>query len=103
MKYAVIKLQGHQYKVEEGTTILVDKLADPKKPDPRVLLLVDGDKVTVGKPEVKGASVTFKVLAEEEKGEKVTVLKYKAKSRYRRKTGFRPVYTKLQVSKITSK
>ena len=49
MKYAVIRLKGHQYKVKEGEEILVDHL-DSKKIEPEVLLISEGDKVEVGKP-----------------------------------------------------
>lgn len=98
MKYAVIKFQGHQYKVSEGQELLVDKLVGQSEPE--VLLVADNDKVTVGKPTVKGAKVKVKVVAGEEKGEKLDIFKFKAKSRYRRKTGFRPVYTRLLIEKI---
>ncbi len=100
MKYAVIALQGHQYKVAEGEEILVDKLGKTK-PEAEVLLVVNDDKVTLGKPNVKGAKVSLKVVTEEVKGEKLYIRKYKAKSRYKKKTGFRPKYTKLLVQKIT--
>lgn len=100
MKYAVIALQGHQYKVSEGEEFLVDKLGETK-PEAEVLLVVNDDKVTVGKPNVKGAKVSLKIVTEEVKGEKIHIRKFKAKSRYRRKTGFRPKYTKLLVQKIT--
>jgi large subunit ribosomal protein L21 len=100
-KYAVVSINGNQYKVSEGEEILVDKLASDKF-TPDVLLLVDDDKVKVGKPKVRGANVKFKVLNDSEKGKKVRILKYKAKSRYRRKMGFRPQYTRLLVEKITA-
>lgn len=99
MKYAVIRLQGKQYKVSEGEEILVDRLGS-KKPEADVLLVVDDGKVKVGKPKVIGSKVNLKVVDQEEKGEKIRVFKYKAKSRYRRKMGFRPVYTRLLVEKI---
>lgn len=99
-KYAVIRLQGHQYKVSEGEEILVDKVLDPKKFKAEVLLVSDDGKTNIGKPVVKGAKVTFKVVKEEEKGEKIHIRKYKAKSRYRKHTGFRPQYTRLLVQKI---
>lgn len=101
MKYAVIKLGGQQFKVSEGQEIKVGKLKDVKKVEPEVLLVVDGEKVNLGKPTVKGASVKIKVLAEVEKGEKLDIYKFKAKSRFRKHTGFRPQYTKLLVEKIS--
>lgn len=99
MKYAVIKYQGHQYKVAEGQELLVDKLLD--KSEPEVLLVADDGKVKVGKPILKEAKIKIKILAEEVKGEKLDIFKFKAKSRYRRHTGFRPQYTKLLIEKIS--
>ncbi|KKQ51593.1 50S ribosomal protein L21 [Candidatus Woesebacteria bacterium RIFCSPHIGHO2_01_FULL_39_17] len=98
-KYAVIKIKGNQYRVSEGDEILVDKLDG--KPEAEVLLSVDGEKIKVGKPKVRGAAVKIKVVNQEEKGKKITVLKYKAKSRYRRKKGFRPVHTKVLIENIS--
>src|SRR3990167_7333517 len=98
MKYAVIKLQGRQYKVEEGEEILVDKFTE-KKVSPEVFLVIDGKEMKIGKPVVKSAKVKIKVMGNE-KGEKIMVQKFKAKSRYRRKMGFRPQYTRLLIEKI---
>jgi large subunit ribosomal protein L21 len=98
--YAVIKIQGHQYKVKEGDSILVDKLKDSKNLKFDVLLLVNGKEVKLGKPFLKDPKLDVKVLGEE-KGKKLHILKYKAKSRYRRKMGFRPQYTKLLIEKIS--
>lgn len=98
-KYAVLRIGGKQYKAEEGKEILVDKMLDLKA-QPEVLLTVDGDKVSVGTPLVKDAKVTIKVVEEMVKGEKIDVYKYKAKSRYRKHTGFRAQMTKLLVEKL---
>jgi large subunit ribosomal protein L21 len=98
-KYAVIRITGKQYKVEEGQEILVDKIVDPKKVGVEVLLVADGDKVSVGKPTLKN-EVKIKVITELEKGEKIEIYKFKAKSRYKRHTGFRAQYTRLLVEKI---
>jgi large subunit ribosomal protein L21 len=100
-KYAVIRLQGKQYRVSEKDEILVGKITDFKKIDPEVLLFVDEKTTKVGKPLVKGASVKVKVLVELEKGTKVDVYKFKAKSRYRKHIGFRPQYTRLLIEKIS--
>jgi large subunit ribosomal protein L21 len=97
-KYAVIRIQGHQYKVGEKQEILVDLLGETK-PEAEVLMVVNDDKVEVGKPTLK-TKVDLKVVEPEVKGEKIYIRKYKAKSRYRRKTGFRPKYTKLLVQTI---
>jgi large subunit ribosomal protein L21 len=100
MKYAVIRLQGRQYKVSEGEEVLVDKMNDLKL-TPEVLLVADGEKVEVGKPVVKDAKVTIKILKEMEQGEKIEVYHFKAKSRYRKHTGFRPQFTRVLVEKIS--
>jgi large subunit ribosomal protein L21 len=99
MKYVILRISGHQYKVSEGQEILVDKLKGGKLV-PEVLLFTDGEEVLVGKPVLNEVKVNLKVLGEE-KGEKIDVRKYKAKSRYRKHIGFRPQYTRLLVEKIT--
>lgn len=100
-KFAVIRINKNQYKVKEGEELLVDKLSDLKKIEIEVLLLVDGKKVKIGKPLVKDAKVKLKVVKDLEKGKKIHVLKYKAKSRYRKHIGFRPQYTRLIVTSIS--
>lgn len=96
--YIVIDISGKQYIVGEGDEILVDKVKSEL--NPRVLLQVERDKVRIGKPDLAKVKVGLKVVEESVKGEKVVVSKYKAKSRYRRKKGFRPLYTRLLVEKI---
>jgi large subunit ribosomal protein L21 len=98
--YAVIKIQGQQYRVSEGDEILVDKI-DGKKPEYEVLLTKKNDKTDVGRPALKKDKVKIKVIDEAVKGEKMHIRTYKAKSRYRRKKGFRPLYTKLRIEKIS--
>jgi len=100
-KYAVVRIGGKQYKVEEGKEILVDKLIEPKKLEPEVLLFVDGEKVKVGKPTLKDVKISLKVVTKLEKGEKVDVYKFKAKSRYKKHIGFRAQYTRLLIGKIS--
>lgn len=99
-KFAVIRITGKQYRVVEGQEILVDKMNDLKV-TPEVLLIVDGEKIEVGTPVLTKAKVTVKVLAELEKGEKIDIFKYKAKSRERRHVGFRAQYTRLLIEKIS--
>ncbi len=102
MKYAVVDIAGKQYKIEEGQELIVDRLeADGKTVFDKVLLVVDGDKAEVGSPEVSGAKIEAEVL-ENLKGEKIRVLKYKAKSRYRKVRGFRASQTKIKITKIVS-
>ena len=101
MKYAVVRIKGHQYKVSEGEEVLVDYLGE-EKPEPEILMVVDDEKVTVGKPVVKEAKITIKVLADLEKGEKIHIRKYKSKSRYKKHIGFRASLTRLLIEKITA-
>ena len=104
--FAIIKTGGKQYKVKEGDTLKVERLN--KKEGDKVefsdVLLVsekDGSKMKLGTPKVNGAKVTAKVV-DEAKGKKITVIKYKSKTRYRRKKGHRQWYTALKVEKIAA-
>jgi len=99
--YAVVETGGKQYKVSPGQIIEVEKLSasgDTVELD-KVYLVADGDKVTVGNPTVPGAKVIANVVGNG-KGDKVTVYKFKAKVRYRRKKGHRQPYTKLAIKEI---
>jgi large subunit ribosomal protein L21 len=100
MSYAIIRIKGKQYKVSQGDEILVDK-TEEKAPKCDVLLVVGDKEVKIGKPLVSDAKVILKIV-EQVKGKKISVQKFKAKSRYRRKIGFRPQLTKMLVEKITS-
>ena len=103
MKYIIVEAGGKQYKAVEGGVITVDLL--PKEVGDAVtledvLLVVDGKKVVVGTPTIKGAKVQATVL-EHYKGRKILVFKYKARQNYRIKTGHRQRYTRLQVETIS--
>ncbi len=97
--YAVIRVKGSQYKVSLGEEFLVGKVADEEL-EAEVLMVSSDGKVKVGVPKVKGAKVSLSVLEREEKGKKLHVRTFKAKSKYRRKIGFRPVHSRLKVEKI---
>ncbi len=102
MKYAILESGGKQYRAVEGSTIEVDLLQAEEGEVislPGVLLLVDGDNVSVGTPTVTGATVKATVLGTV-KGPKLTVFKYRPKKRYRVKTGHRAKYTKLMINSI---
>lgn len=102
MIYAVILINGNQYKVSEGDELLLEGTRGGEEIKLKeVLLLVDEKKVLVGTPTVKGAKVTAEVLGRE-KGKKLRVSRYKAKSRYRRTRGHRTLYTRLKIQKITA-
>ncbi len=100
--YAIIETGGKQYKVSPGQTIEVERLGvaegDTVEMN-RVLLIADGDRLTVGTPTIEGARVTATSQGEG-KGKKIIVLKYKPKVRYRKKTGHRQLYTRLAIDKI---
>ncbi len=102
MKYAIIESGGKQYRAVEGSTIEVDLLnaeVGQQVPLESVLLLVDGDQITVGAPVIGKARVNATVL-EHVKGPKIVVFHYRPKKRIRTKTGHRQQYTRLQVNSI---
>lgn len=102
-KFAVIKLAGTQLRVKEGNSYEVKKLKGNKGDKveiSEVLLVADGDDTKIGTPYVEGAKVTLEITSQK-KGEKVKVFKYKAKSRYRRSYGHRPLITRVLVKKIS--
>ncbi len=101
--YATIEFKGKQYKAEKDVVLTVDKLdaENGTKIDiDTVLLVSDGDKISVGAPYVKGAKVTVEVV-ESFKDKKILVLKYKSKKDYHRLIGHRQQYTKVRVLDVT--
>lgn len=101
MKKAVILTGGKQYVVTEGETIEVDLIKDVSKTTSfEALLVIDGDKTTVGAPLVSGVKVTADVVEADEKGEKVLAIRYKAKKRVHKVRGHRQRHTTLKISKI---
>lgn len=101
MKKAVVKIGGKQYIVAEKETLLVDLLPEgTKELKLDALLLIDGDDIKVGQPLVEGVKVTAKVAEELVKGEKIRVIRYKAKKRVHKEIGHRQKYTKLEVVSI---
>jgi large subunit ribosomal protein L21 len=100
--YAIIETGGKQYRVTEGQTIAVERLEIEEGASielDRVLLIGEGENVTVGRPVVDGARV-LAVCEENGRGDKIIVFKYKPKVRYRRKNGHRQEYTALNIEKI---
>ena len=97
--YAVVETGGKQYRVEKGTTLLVDRLSaeEGAKVDLRAVALLDKDLVT-GKDAEK-VKVEAKV-AGHERGPKIRVFKYRAKKGYRRQAGHRSELTRLEVTEI---
>ncbi|MBI9046219.1 MAG: 50S ribosomal protein L21 [Anaerolineaceae bacterium] len=102
MKYAIVENGGKQYKAIEGENIVVDLLPQEAGEEftfDNVLLSVDGDDVVVGTPSVDGVKVKTTIV-KHEKGPKIVIFKYRAKQRYRVKTGHRQQYTRLQIVSI---
>jgi large subunit ribosomal protein L21 len=102
MKYAIVESGGKQYRAVEGGTLEVDRLpveAGANVKLEQILLLADGENITVGTPLVKDSPVWTKVI-EHFKGEKVIIFNYSPKKRIRVKTGHRQNYTRLLVEQI---
>jgi len=101
-KFAIIGIGGKQFRVSEGDTIVVEKVAEKKDKTVKinhVFLIADGDDVKIGTPLVEGASVEAKIL-EVKKGDKIRVFKHKPRKRYHREKGHRQFEMKLEVEKI---
>ncbi|MGH2536242.1 MAG: 50S ribosomal protein L21 [Candidatus Promineifilaceae bacterium] len=102
--YVIVECGGRQYRAEEGSSFTVEKLpyeVGAQIELDKVLLVGDGDNVTVGRPNVAGVSVKATVT-EQYRGKKILVWKYKPKERYRRRQGHRQNYTRLRVDSISA-
>lgn len=103
MHLAVIQTGGKQYIVKVGDMLRVEKLdvAEGKtvKFDPLLVASENGSDVKVGTPTVKGATVSATVMGEG-RGDKVVVIKYKPKVRYKRKAGHRQPFTSIRIEAI---
>jgi large subunit ribosomal protein L21 len=101
MTYAIVKLGGKQYRVQEGEYLLVDRLAvDENKTFHPEVLFVGGDGQAELAP--KGVQVTAKVLAHEQ-GKKIVIGKYKKRTGYKRHNGFRAALSRVQIESIGKK
>ncbi len=102
--YAIIETGGKQYKVSEGDVIFVEKLdveAGATVTIDKVLVVANGEEVSVGAPYVEGATVSASAV-KNGKEKKIIVYKYKAKKGYHKKQGHRQPYTKLEIQKINA-
>ena len=103
--FAVIKTGGKQYRVANNDVILVEKLAGNAGDEislDQVLMVGEGDKVTVGTPTVEGAAVTASII-DQTRGEKIIVFKKKRRQNYRRKKGHRQDLTALRILDVAAK
>lgn len=99
--YAIVKAGGRQEKVSVGDVVVVDRLSGDagESVELPAILLVDGDKVTTDADTLAKTVVTAEILREE-KGPKITILKYKNKTGYRKRQGHRQKLTRLKVTSI---
>jgi large subunit ribosomal protein L21 len=100
--FAVLTTGGKQYRVEAGSELLIERVpgdAGSSITFDRVLMLGDGDDVTVGTPTVDGATVSGTVIGEA-LGPKIVVFKFKQKVKYRRRTGHRQHLTRVRIDEI---
>ncbi len=102
--YAIVEIAGHQFKVEKDQKVFVNRLQteEGKKVSfDNVLLVEDGDKVTIGAPAIGGAQVSAKVLKHLQ-GDKVIVFKKKRRKGYRVKNGHRQALTEIVIESIVT-
>ncbi len=102
--YAVVSIQGNQFRVEEGQKLYVNRLADDTGATiefGEVLLVANEEAITVGKPLVEGANVRARVL-DHLKGDKVIVFKKKRRKGYRVKNGHRQHLSQIEIESINA-
>ena len=101
--YAVIKAGAHQYKVQEGETLRIDKIdgaaGDTVNFDQ--VLMVGGDKTTVGAPFVENARVEAQIT-EQVRDPKIVVFKFKRRKNYKKKRGHKQPVTVVEIKKINA-
>jgi large subunit ribosomal protein L21 len=102
--YAVIKTGGKQYRVSAGEKLKIEQIAAEIGAEivlDQVLLVADGEAVTIGTPLVSGAQIKVKVLAHG-RGEKVRIFKMRRRKHYRRTQGHRQNYTEIEILGIAA-
>jgi large subunit ribosomal protein L21 len=101
--YAVIETGGKQYRVSPGDVLKIERL--PAEAGSNVtfdrVLMIGGDTPKIGSPVVEGGKVTAEVQ-EHGKGDKVTIIKFKRRQKYRRKQGHRQMYTQVRITDISA-
>jgi large subunit ribosomal protein L21 len=105
LMYALIKTGGKQFKVSEGQLLKVEKLSAEVGKSysiDNVLSVIDGEKVTIGTPLVKGAVVTTTVVSHG-RGDKVKIFKMNRRKHYKKSQGHRQSFTEIKIDKITVK
>ena len=100
--YAIIATGGKQYRVQEGDFVFIEKIegqADDTVTFDKVLAFSDNGEIKVGAPYIDGATVTGKIV-KQGKGEKIRIIKHKAKKGYRKRQGHRQPFTQVSIEKI---
>ena len=101
MTKAVVKIGGKQFIVTEKETLLVDLLPEgTKELALDALLVIDGENTQVGTPTVKDVVVKANVIEDLVKGDKIRVIRYKAKKRVHKENGHRQKYSKVGIISI---
>ncbi len=102
--YAIVEIQGQQFKAEEGKKLFVHHIGDVKEGQSvefdKVLLVDNNGTVTVGAPTVNGAKVVCEVVNPLVKGEKVIVFKMKRRKDERKRNGFRTQFTEVVIKSV---
>ncbi|MBS7399518.1 MULTISPECIES: 50S ribosomal protein L21 [Hallella] len=102
--YAIVEINGQQFKVEEGKKLFVHHMKDTEAGQTvefdKVLLVDKDGAVTVGAPAVEGAKVVVEVVNPLVKGDKVIVFKMKRRKDYRKKNGHRAQFTEVEVKQV---
>lgn len=102
--YAVIKTGGKQYRVVEGQTLKVEKIQAEEGTSveiPEVLMVADGDQITLGTPYVSGGKVTATVKSQG-RGPKIEIVKFRRRKHHRKHMGHRQDFTELQITGINA-
>lgn len=100
--YAVVETSGHQYRVEEGATLRLDRMGGEVGQEvafDRVLLVKGDNEAQIGTPTVANAKVVGTIVRHT-KGAKIIALKFKRRKGYHRKVGFRAQYTDIRIERI---
>ncbi len=102
-KFAVIKTGGKQYVVRENDTVKVEKLPETEGGSKiifdEILLITDGSDVKIGDPVLKGAKVEAELI-KTDRAKKVSVIRFRAKSRYFKNKGHRQPFSEVKITKI---
>ena len=102
--YAIIKTGGKQYRVAEGQTLKIEKLPEESGSNvefDQILMLADGENITIGKPLISGAKVTAEIV-EQGRGKKVSMVRFKRRKHSMKWRGHRQHFTKIKITKIAA-